>query len=150
MPEDWFKLLNSKVFFWLEPTRLNRQRLACRPSPQIALVVDASRLLMKYGALATVTPINTGNALRSPAPRNLTTFVPYERWLVDAWAYEAIPGVRRRPDHHRPVELTIGEAVLDIMDYVIAAVQLNPGETLNRDRWRLPQAGLKDCDLLRS
>jgi hypothetical protein len=141
MPEDWFELLNSKVFFWLAPARLNRQRLACRPSPQIALVVDASRLLMKYGALAAVTPINTGNAFRSPVPRNLTTFVPYERWLVDAWAYEAIPGIRRRPNHHRPVELTIGEAVPDIMDYVIAVVPLSPGQTLNRDRRRHQQTG---------
>jgi hypothetical protein len=29
MPEDWFELLNSKVFFWLDVRRLNRQRLAC-------------------------------------------------------------------------------------------------------------------------
>jgi hypothetical protein len=46
MPEDWFEFLNSKVFFWLDVRRLNRQRLACRPSPQIAMVVNASRLLL--------------------------------------------------------------------------------------------------------
>ena len=28
-PEDWYDLLNSKVFFWLEPERLDRQRKAC-------------------------------------------------------------------------------------------------------------------------
>jgi uncharacterized protein DUF7002 len=131
MPEDWFELLNSKVFFWLDPRRLNRQRLACGASPQIALVVDASRLLMKYGNLATVTPINTGNALRSAAPRNLTTFVPYQRWLIDGWAYEDIPGARPRSRNHRPVELTISEAVPDILGYVMAAVPLNPGEILD-------------------
>jgi hypothetical protein len=38
MPEDWFELLNSKIFFWLDPRRLNRQRLACGASPQVALV----------------------------------------------------------------------------------------------------------------
>jgi hypothetical protein len=130
-PEDWFELLNSKVFFWLDPKRLNRQRLACGASPQVALVVNASSLLMKYGGLATVTPINTGNALRSPAPRNLTTFVPFQRWLVDGWAYEDIPGTRPRPRSHRPIELTISEAVPDILDYVMAAVPLSPGETLD-------------------
>ena len=56
-PEDWFELLNSKVFFWLDPKRLNRQRLACSASPQVTLAVDASSLLMKYSGLATVTPI---------------------------------------------------------------------------------------------
>src|SRR5215472_13711489 len=100
-------------------------------APQVALVVNASSLLMKYSGLATVTPINTGNALRSPAPRNLTTFAPYQRWLVDGWAYEDIPGTRPRPRSHRPIELTISEAVPDILDYVMAAVPLSPGETLD-------------------
>jgi hypothetical protein len=130
-PEDWFELLNSKVFFWLDARRLNRQRLACGASPQVALVVNASRLLMKYNGLATVTPINSGNALRSAAPRNLTTFVPYQRWLIDGWAYENIPGARPRPRSHRPIELTIDEAVPDILDYIVAAVPLNPGKILN-------------------
>jgi hypothetical protein len=134
MPEDWFELLNSKVFFWLDVRRLNRQRLACGASPQVALVVNASHLLMKYSGLATVTPINTGNALRSAAPRNLTTFVPYQRWLIDGWAYEDIPGVQARPRSRQPAELTISEAVPDILDYVLAAVPLNPGEILDRER----------------
>jgi len=134
MPEDWFELLNSKVFFWLDPRRLNRQRLACGASPQVALVVDASRLLIKYSGVAMVTPINTGNALRSAAPRNLTTFVPYEQWLIDGWAYENIPGSLPRPRSHRPAELTISGAVPDILDYVLAIVPLNRGETLDEKR----------------
>jgi hypothetical protein len=133
-PEDWFELLNSKVFFWLDPERLNRQRLACGTAPQVAFVVNASRLLMKYSTLATVTPINTGNALRKAAPRNLTTFVPYQRWLVDGWSYEQVPGVRHRTKSHRPVELTIDEAVPDIMDYVVTVVALRAGETLAKGR----------------
>src|SRR5262245_5241744 len=28
-PDAWYALLNSKVFFWLDPERLNRQRRAC-------------------------------------------------------------------------------------------------------------------------
>ena len=133
-PADWFELLNSKVFFWLDPGRLNRQRLAGGALPQIALVINAADLLMKYNGFATVTPINTGNALRFAAPRNLTTFVPYERWLIDGWAYEDIPGARPRPRSHRPAELTISEAVPDILDYVMAAVPLNAGEILDGQR----------------
>jgi hypothetical protein len=136
-PEDWFEVLNSKVFFWLDPQRLNRQRLACGASPQLALVLNASRLLTNYSAVATVTPINTGNALRAAAARNLTTFVPYERWLIDGWAYENIPGARPRRKSHRPVELTIAEAVPDIMAYVVAVVPLGARETLTRERWRV-------------
>jgi hypothetical protein len=134
IPRDWYELLNSKVFFWLDPGRLNRQRLACGARPQVALVVNAMGLLAEYSGSAAVTPINTGNALRSAAPRNLTTFVPYQRWLVDAWAFEDVPGVRSRPRSHRPAELTISEAVPDILDYVVAAVPLNAGEILDREK----------------
>jgi hypothetical protein len=133
-PEDWFELLNSKVFFWLDASRLNRQRLACGASPQVALVVNAARLLMNYSGSAAVTPINTGNALRCAAPRNLTTFVPYQRWLIDGWAFEHIQGARARARSHRPVELTISQAVPDILDYVMAAVPLNAGEILDPER----------------
>jgi hypothetical protein len=132
-PEDWFELLNSKVFFWLDRQRLNRQRLACKASPQIALLLDAAGLLVNYSALATVTPINTGNALRAAALRNLSTFVPYKRWLIDGWEYEKIPGAGRRHKNHRPVELAICDAIPDVMDYVIAAIPLRAGEILTED-----------------
>jgi len=127
-PEDWFELLNSKVFFWLEAGRLNRQRRACGTSPQIVLTVDAARLLARYGAQATVTPINTGNAMRAAAPRNLTTFVPYQRWIEDGWVHEKLERTATRASNHKPVELTIDDAVPDIMDYVTAVVALRAGE----------------------
>lgn len=129
-PEDWFELLNSKIFFWLDPDRLNRQRLACGKSPQVALVVDAVRLLARHGAAATVTPINTGNAMRAAAPRNRSTFVRYERWRANGWADEEIPGVPCRSAGHRPVELTVDDAVPDIGKYLTAVVSLGAGKTL--------------------
>jgi hypothetical protein len=130
-PEDWFELLNSKIFFWLDPKRLNRQRMACGSEPQIALIVDGRHLLTNYGAMASVTPINTGNAMRAAARRNFTTFVPYERWLLDAWTYEEVPGATPRPMHHRPVELCISDAIPDIADYIIEIIPLAAGEILS-------------------
>jgi hypothetical protein len=132
-PEDWFELLNSKVFFWLDIERLNRQRHACKDAPQVTLVIDAARLLSRYSRVATVAPINTGNAMRAAAPRNRSTFVPYERWVVDGWNDEVIPGAPRRPASHRPVELTIDEEVPDIMEYVVTVVALRAGEPLARE-----------------
>lgn len=129
-PEDWYELLNGKVFFWLDPKRLDRQRVACGEAPQFAFVVDAGRLLVDYGATAAVTPINTGNAMRAAAPRNRTTFVPYERWLAEGWVDERIPGVDTRPLHHRPVELVVSDAVPNIMAYTTAVVPLAVGETM--------------------
>ncbi|MBE7198151.1 MAG: hypothetical protein INR70_10160 [Parafilimonas terrae] len=127
-PEDWYELLNGKVFFWLDPKRLDRQRLACGAAPQFVLVVDAGRLLADYGATAAVAPINSGNAMRAAALRNRTTFVPYERWRAEGWADERIPGVNPRPLHHRPVELVVSDAVPNIMAYATAVVPLAAGE----------------------
>ncbi|VTU12862.1 hypothetical protein SRS16CHR_00101 [Variovorax sp. SRS16] len=133
VPEDWYALLNAKVFFWLDVERLNRQRAACGSSPQVALVMDARRMLDDYKASAFVSPINTGNAMRAPARRNLTTFVPYERWRVDAWQHEVIEGQPARPRTHRPVELTIDEAIPNAMSYVLEVIPLPWGQKLMKD-----------------
>src|ERR1700742_3570216 len=89
-PEDWYHLLNSKVFFWLDPDRLNRQRGACGDASQRVLVVNAVRMLEKHGAHASVAGINTGNAMRAAAARGLSTFVPFDQWVRDAWASEVV------------------------------------------------------------
>lgn len=40
-PADWFEVVNSKVFFWLDPERLNRHRAAYALRAQVVLNVDA-------------------------------------------------------------------------------------------------------------
>src|SRR5687767_10261147 len=37
-PAEWYALVNSRVFFWLDSRRLNRQRAACGSRPQVVLV----------------------------------------------------------------------------------------------------------------
>ncbi len=132
-PEDWYDLLNSKVFFWLDPDRLNRQRRACGDAPQRVLVIDGCRMMETHGARACVAPINMGNAMRAAAPRGLTTFVPWEQWKADAWSSEQVGQAKSRPATHRPVELTIEDEVPDIFDYVDEVVPLGPGEVFLRN-----------------
>jgi hypothetical protein len=77
-PADWYALVNRRVFFWLDHERLNRPRKACEPPrPQVVLVIDTAALVAAHGDGIAVTPINTGNARRSPARRGRATFVPY-------------------------------------------------------------------------
>ncbi|MBA2673763.1 hypothetical protein, partial [Ramlibacter sp.] len=66
-PQDWYALVNRKVFFWWDLERLNRHRAACGRRPQRVLVVDLQALLARYAAIASVAPINTGYALRKAA-----------------------------------------------------------------------------------
>ena len=129
-PADWYGLLNSRVFFWTELERLNRQRLACT-TPQHIMTIDASKLLTHHASRAAVTPFNTGNARRTPARRGIASFVPYNTWVSSGWASESLAlGTKTRPLSHKPVELTITDAVANIFDFVIDLHRLEPGEQL--------------------
>jgi hypothetical protein len=128
-PDDWFEILNSKVFFWLDPKRVDRHRGAYSSRPQLILIFDAAAMLERYAGTAFVSPINSGNARRMPTLRNRTTFVPYARWISDAWAHEVIPSRVTRPDGHTPVELAIEDAIPDALDYIREVIELDPKES---------------------
>jgi hypothetical protein len=133
---QWYELMNNKVFFWFEPERLNRQRHACRCFPQIVLRVAVDRLLLRYAAQATLTPINTGNCRRKAARRGAATFVPYSIWAESAWVSEAQAlGTRLRLRTHPPVELTVADSVPDVMDFVLSVQYLAPDEYLSLRGW---------------
>src|SRR5258708_5605092 len=115
VPSEWYALINARVFFWLDPARLNRHRSACGARSQVVLTVDASKLVDAYAEKIAVTPINTGNARRRPARRGAATFVPYAAWVTSAWASEAASlGAPVRPSSHPPVELTAPGAIPDM------------------------------------
>ena len=133
-PADWYRLINSKVFFWLDPERLNRQRRACEPRPQVVMVVDTKRLMDRYAGEVALSPFNTGNARRKPAVRGKSTFVPYTSWCKCGWDSEATGlGTRPRPRSHRPVELTVDGVVPDIMSLVVCLQPLKPGESFRAE-----------------
>ncbi|WP_420795894.1 DUF7002 family protein [Ktedonobacter racemifer] len=66
-----------RVFFWLDPERLNRMRGAMKERSQVVLSIDTERLLARYAEQATLTPINTGNARRGRNLCTLERFVPH-------------------------------------------------------------------------
>jgi len=131
-PEQWYALLNSKVFFWPDVERLHRLRRVYKAQPQVLMVIDTERLLARYSERITLTAINTGNARRQPAKRGLSTFVPYETWFVSGWASETEAlHTRPRLRSHPPAELTVTYAVPDVMDFVVDVQHLGPQETLH-------------------
>ena len=132
-PPDWYELINSRVFFWLDVDRLNRQRLACGSRPQVVLVIDAERLVARYDERIALSRINSGNARRRPAKRGRSTFVPYREWIESGWSSEAEGlGLRLPPraQSMSPAELTVAGDATDIMSCVIEADRLRPGELL--------------------
>jgi len=129
-PEEWYALLNRRVFFWFDVGRLNRQRAAGQEAAHVVLTVDAARLLDRYGGRAALTPINTGAAIRRPAPRGPRSFVPYDEWLRSGWLTETVAlGTRPRPRSHPPAELAIADAVPDVLRFVVEVHRLEPHES---------------------
>jgi hypothetical protein len=118
-PEDWYALVNARVFFWLDAERLARHVRACAKRPQIVMVLDLPRLLAAHGARASLTPFNVGNARRQPAARGRRSFVPLAAWLETRWQSEAAPGARPRSRNHPPAELAIEHAVPDVMTFLL-------------------------------
>jgi len=49
-PSDWYSAVNARVFFWLDPARLNRQRAACGARPQVVMMIDAQALVAAHAA----------------------------------------------------------------------------------------------------
>ncbi len=126
-PSEWYALLNAKVFFWFSVERLNRMRRVYSAAPQVVLTVDTALLLERHGAATSLSPFNSGNARRAPARRGRSTFVPYKEWLRSGWDTEtAAVGARPRPRRHLPVELTVEQAVPDILEMTVDVRELAP------------------------
>jgi hypothetical protein len=128
-PAGWYALINSRVFLWIDPDRLNRQKAAREPRLQVVLVVDTAALVAAHEQRIAVTPINTRNARRKPACRGVVTFVPLAEWIKSGWVSEGQTlGIPLRKRSHQPVELTVLDAVPDILHFVINVVSLPTGE----------------------
>jgi len=131
-PADWYAMVNARVFFWLDPERLNRQKAACEPRPQIAIAVDTAASPAAHQDRVALTPINTGNARRKPARRGSATFVPFALWVESGWASEANTlGTSARKQSHQPVELTVLDAVPGIMEFVVGVFPLTPDQAFD-------------------
>lgn len=105
---------------------MNRTKKASEPRIQEVMVVDLEKLMGKYGDYMSLTPFNTGNAMRKAAIRRKSTFVKLEEWKESKWKSEMVGlGLKRE----RVVEVTLGCSVPDIKEFVVAKnVELERGE----------------------
>ena len=115
VPKDWYRILNSKVFFWLTEARLETLLGAYSDRPQLVLEVDTAALLERYGDKVSLTPMNTGCTSPMAFPRGRDSFLP-----PHAYPFEEN---RRKKGGKRKaiVELTVDYAVPQIRDCVVRA-----------------------------
>ena len=134
-PPEWYRILNSRVFFWLTPDRLHRllSAGAYRDSEHDVLEIDAAPLVAKYRESISFCPINSGCTKPMPHPRGRGTFssiadYPYSHWR------------NRRPRGERVVELAVSTGVPDISKYV-RRVLVMKGSSVLSTIWEASSSG---------
>lgn len=115
--EQWHRLLNGRVFFWVDEKRLNvlRQARAYRDERQTVIFADTRTLVERYGPRIRLAHINTG-ATRS------------------VFHYRDSDTFRTIEDFSRPkvVELTVDYSVPDLADFVVSVENIGGAEEPHR------------------
>lgn len=75
-PQQWYKLINSRVFFWVKEERLHRLLTAAEyvDFEHDVLTVDTASLLSVHAKRVRLCHMNSGNTLPFPQPRGRQTF----------------------------------------------------------------------------
>lgn len=124
-PQQWYEILNRKVFFWLSADRLAGLLLAraYRDDRHCVIVVDTTELLERHLGRVTLSPINSGSTIYNPQPRGKDTFLPIDEYPFDTWASKR--GARRAV-----AELAVEYHVPDLRELVIRADIRRAGRVL--------------------
>lgn len=119
-PSDWYRILNTKVFFWLTRERLMRLLGAesYRGKTHDILEIETRALVSEYGDKIWLCPINSGYTKYVPQPRDENTFkrirdYPYAEYR------------KRRERGECAVELAVDYAVPDISKFVRRIISMN-------------------------
>jgi hypothetical protein len=111
--EEWYRLLNGRVFFWLTKERLNTLLSAkeYREKPHTVLTLDTRSLAKDYARSITLSPMNSGNTLPIAHPRGKATFSRMQD-------YPFRQRLKRGP-YYTVVELAVEGGVPDLVNYTI-------------------------------
>lgn len=81
-PQQWYRLLNRRVFFWVTERRLTAllNARAYRDRKHTVLVLDTARLVKQHAKRLILSPINSGSTIYDPHERGRDTFLPFSRY----------------------------------------------------------------------
>ena len=114
-PEEWLRLLNSKVFFWLDRARLDRLRSAraYRQQKHLILTLNTRKVVDDYSAQITLCAMNSGNCLPYPHNRSPASFSSIENFDYDMWR-------RKRGRREIIVECAVDSGIRDVRKYLLS------------------------------
>jgi hypothetical protein len=132
-PEQWYRDLNSRVFFWLTEDRLNTllNAKAYRGKRHTVLTIDTMLLLDRHSDRTSLSPINSGCTKPFPHPRGSATFLRLPQYPFGEWR-------KKRPLKDSVVELAVDYAVPDLRELVVE-VKESGGGTPDSLIWRRDQ-----------
>ena len=118
-PEDWYRILNAKVFFWLTRERLLRLLNAgtYRDQKHDVLQLDTKALIQAHEDKIWFCPMNSGCTKPFPHPRGKNTFL-----RISDYPYAEWKGKKKRGE--RVVELAVDYSVPDVSKFVTRVVQM--------------------------
>lgn len=125
-PEDWYRCLNGRVFFWLTRERLLRL-LNARPyrdAEHDVLELDTAALIAAHRPAICLSPINSGTTKPFPSTaskRGRETFLPIADYPYARWRAQG------RKAGERVVELTVDHAVPDAARFVRRVMAMRGG-----------------------
>lgn len=111
-PQEWYRLINGKVFMWAQQERLLRLLNAryYRKLEHDVLTIDSATLLTNYENRVWLCPMNSGNTLPMPHSRGKATFS-----RIGAYPIRPRTGGPAKP----VVEVVVDYAIPDISSYVV-------------------------------
>ena len=113
---EWHLLLNSKVFFWVIPDRLEilRKARAYRDSAQLVLVLDTERVVRAAAERVWLCSMNSGACLPFAHSRSPDKFRRLADYDFDYWR-------RRRNVRSAVVECAIDRELQSVNSFLISA-----------------------------
>jgi len=132
--EEWYRLLNRHVFFWVHESGLSNFLRVYRKSAHDVITVSTRRLVARDYDRIIVTPMNTGSASwRTELRRGRDIFEPHiHEFDLEAW--ELLTPARR----DAIVELAVDYAVESIEDITVR-VDRRAHDQVPRPLWEHPE-----------
>ncbi|WP_148053127.1 DUF7002 family protein [Pseudomonas brassicacearum] len=113
-PADWMRLLNQRVFFWVDEKNMTNHLRASthRREKRVVMVFDTLSVARANFKKIELAPINTGSTVRKAARRGLSTFSPAHLYNYRDWQ-------KLRGGRDRIKELTVLGGIQDIDSHLI-------------------------------
>lgn len=122
-PQQWYEMLNERVFFWVTPARVQTllNARAYRNREHTVITLDTAGLVAKYASRMFFSPINSGSTIYNPQERGRETFR-----ALQTYPFEERSRLRGR--NNAVAEVAVIYAVPDLPEFT-ACVEHKQGTT---------------------